>query len=367
YPDCTLIWDQIARIMGYGDYQLGNTVISTVYYVERLGHNLFFVGQFCDADLEVAFQKNTCFIHDLEEAAAPRAEVLANSPVSISSSQDAPSTRFRQEEGIDFKELFAPVSRIEAIRIFIANVAHKNMTIYQMDVKMAFLNGELKDEVYVSQPAGFVDQDNPSHVYTLKKALYGLKLAPRAWYHILSSFLISQQFSKGVVDPTLFKRHARNDLLLVENGIVELYFVWTEYQLADIFTKPLPRERFIFLIDKLDPGNNSSQSPPQISNHYCCGCGNPLEGIFCHQCTCKLCGNGAHYGYNCPPKVPILPDPEPFNNHTIKELPPTVQSFDPKYDLVHNSPNVFSPSLQPPIYSYEFYGNDAYYGQDCSL
>ncbi|GKD54836.1 retrovirus-related pol polyprotein from transposon TNT 1-94 [Tanacetum coccineum] len=85
-----------------------------------------------------------------------------------------------QEEGINFEESFAPVARIEAIRIFVANAAHKNMTIYQMDVKTAFLNGELKEEVYVSQPEGFVDQDNPSHVYKLKKALYGLKQAPRA-------------------------------------------------------------------------------------------------------------------------------------------------------------------------------------------
>ncbi|GKC87600.1 retrovirus-related pol polyprotein from transposon TNT 1-94 [Tanacetum coccineum] len=122
---------------------------------------------------------------------------------------------FRQEEGIDFEESFTPVARIEAIRIFIANAAHKNMTIYQMDVKMAFLNDELKEEVYVSQPEGFVDQDNPSHVYKLKKALYGLKQAPRAWYDMLSSFLISQQFSKGAVDPTLFTRHAGNDILLV--------------------------------------------------------------------------------------------------------------------------------------------------------
>ncbi|GKD14012.1 retrovirus-related pol polyprotein from transposon TNT 1-94, partial [Tanacetum coccineum] len=82
---------------------------------------------------------------------------------------------FRQEEGIDFEESFAPVARIEAIRIFVPNAAYKNMTIYQMDVKMAFLNGELKEEVYISQPEGFVDQDNPSHVYKLKKALYGLK------------------------------------------------------------------------------------------------------------------------------------------------------------------------------------------------
>ncbi|GJW68680.1 retrovirus-related pol polyprotein from transposon TNT 1-94 [Tanacetum coccineum] len=93
---------------------------------------------------------------------------------------------YRQEEGIDFEESFAPVARIEAIRIFIANAASKNMTIYQMDVKTAFLNGELKEEVYVSQPEGFVDPDHPTHVYRLKKALYGLKQAPRAWYDTLS-------------------------------------------------------------------------------------------------------------------------------------------------------------------------------------
>ncbi|GKB47484.1 retrovirus-related pol polyprotein from transposon TNT 1-94 [Tanacetum coccineum] len=122
--------------------------------------------------------------------------------------------RFKQEEGINFEESFAPVARIEAIRIFIANVAHKNMMIYQMDVKMAFLNGDLKEEVYVSQPAGFVYQDNPSHVYKLKKDIYDLKQAPRAWYNMLSSFLISQHFSKGAVDPTLFTRQAGNDLLL---------------------------------------------------------------------------------------------------------------------------------------------------------
>nr|GEW87227.1 hypothetical protein [Tanacetum cinerariifolium] len=93
-----------------------------------------------------------------------------------------------------------------------------------------------------------------------------------------------------------------------------------------------------FIVNQ-DLGNNSSQSPPQINYHCCYGCGDLLEGIFCHQCTCKLCGNGAHYGYNYPPKVPIIPDPEPFNNQTIKELPPTVQSFDRKSNLVHNSPN----------------------------
>nr|GFA32933.1 retrovirus-related Pol polyprotein from transposon TNT 1-94 [Tanacetum cinerariifolium] len=82
---------------------------------------------------------------------------------------------YRQEEGIDFKESFAPVAHIEAICIFIANATSRNITIYQMDVKTAFLNGELKEEVYVSQPEGFVDPNHPTHVYRLKKALYGLK------------------------------------------------------------------------------------------------------------------------------------------------------------------------------------------------
>nr|GEW01013.1 retrovirus-related Pol polyprotein from transposon TNT 1-94 [Tanacetum cinerariifolium] len=93
---------------------------------------------------------------------------------------------FRQEDGIDFEESFAPVVRIEAICIFIVNATNKNMTIFQIDVKTAFLNDELKEEVYVSQPEVFMDQDNPSHVYKLKKALYGLKQAPRAWERIIN-------------------------------------------------------------------------------------------------------------------------------------------------------------------------------------
>ncbi|GKC13118.1 retrovirus-related pol polyprotein from transposon TNT 1-94 [Tanacetum coccineum] len=258
---------------------------------------------------------------------------------------------FKQEAGIDFKESFTPVARIEAICIFVANAAQKNMMMYQMDVKTAFLNGELKEEVYVSQPEGFVDQDNPSHVYKLKKALYGLKQEPRAWYNMLSSFLISQYFSKGAVNPTLFTRKAGNDLLLyqakptkkhlqavknifqylkrtinmglwyskdtgmsltayadadhawcqdtrpstsgsvqflgnklvsssskkqksivissieeqVENGIVELYFVRTEYELTYIFTKPLPRERFNFLIEKLGMRSMSQETLKRLT------------------------------------------------------------------------------------------------------
>ncbi|GJZ37066.1 integrase, catalytic region, zinc finger, CCHC-type containing protein [Tanacetum coccineum] len=96
-----------------------------------------------------------------------------------------------KEEGLDFEESFAPVARLEAIRIFIANAASKNMTVYQMDVKTAFLNGELKEEVYVSQPKGFIDSDRLNHVYRLKKALYGLKQESWVWYDTLSKFLLA--------------------------------------------------------------------------------------------------------------------------------------------------------------------------------
>nr|GEZ10170.1 hypothetical protein [Tanacetum cinerariifolium] len=98
---------------------------------------------------------------------------------------------------------------------FLTYAAHKNMVVYQMDVKTAFLNGNLREEVYVSQPDGFVDQDKPNHVYKLKKALYGLKQDPRAWYDMLSSFLISQDFSKGLADSILFIRRNDYDLLLI--------------------------------------------------------------------------------------------------------------------------------------------------------
>ncbi|GJR27595.1 retrovirus-related pol polyprotein from transposon TNT 1-94 [Tanacetum coccineum] len=116
---------------------------------------------------------------------------------------------YHQEEGIDFEESFAPVARMEAIRIFLAYVAHKSFTVFQMDVKTAFLHGTLKEDVYVCQPEGFIDVDHPSHVYKLKKALCGLKQAPRAWYDELSTFLLQNHFFKGTIDPTLFIRYTQ--------------------------------------------------------------------------------------------------------------------------------------------------------------
>ncbi|GJV92409.1 retrovirus-related pol polyprotein from transposon TNT 1-94 [Tanacetum coccineum] len=146
---------------------------------------------------------------------------------------------YHQEEGIDFKESFASVTRIEAIRIFIANAASKNRIIYQMDVKTTFLNGKLKEEVYVSQPKGFVDPKHPTHVYRLKKALYGLKQAPLAWNDTLSWFLLDNKFSKGAVDPKLFTQKTGKHILLVQIYVDDIIFASTDPKACDIFTNEI--------------------------------------------------------------------------------------------------------------------------------
>nr|GEW90078.1 hypothetical protein [Tanacetum cinerariifolium] len=176
------------------------------------------------------------------------------------------SRGYRQEEGINFEESFALVARLEAIRIFLAYAAHKNMVVYQMDVKTAFLNGNLREEVYVSQPNGFVDPDNPNHVYKIKKALYGLKQAPRAWYDMLSSFLVSQDFSKGSVDPILFIRRNGNDLLLVQRYVNDLIFAASTPELCDLFAKIMCSKFKMSMMGKISffLGLQISQSPRGI-------------------------------------------------------------------------------------------------------
>nr|GEX46306.1 retrovirus-related Pol polyprotein from transposon TNT 1-94 [Tanacetum cinerariifolium] len=169
---------------------------------------------------------------------------------------------YRQEEGIDFEESFALVSRLEAIRIFLVFAAHMNMVVYQMDVKTAFLNGNLREEVYVSQYDGFVDPDNPNHVYKLKKALYGLKQAPRAWYDMLSSFLIS----KGSVDPTLFIRRDGKELLLVQIYVDDIIFAASTPELCDLFAKIMCSKFKMSMMGKISffLGLQISQSPRGI-------------------------------------------------------------------------------------------------------
>ncbi|GJT58837.1 retrovirus-related pol polyprotein from transposon TNT 1-94 [Tanacetum coccineum] len=129
-----------------------------------------------------------------------------------------------QQEGIDYDETFAPVARIEAIRLFLAYAAHKDFTVFQMDVKTAFLNGILKEEVYVGQPPGFVSKQYPDHVYALDKALYGLKQAPRAWYDVLSKFLIDSGFQKGSIDTTLFIKKKGKHIMLIQIYVDDIIF-----------------------------------------------------------------------------------------------------------------------------------------------
>ncbi|GJY84330.1 retrovirus-related pol polyprotein from transposon TNT 1-94 [Tanacetum coccineum] len=178
----------------------------------------------------------------------------------------------------------------KAIRIFVANASHKNMTVYQMDVKTAFLSSELREEVYVSQPEEFVDQDHLNHVYRLKKALYGLKQAPHACMHVCSYLKDagialtahadadhakcqdtrrSTSGSAQFLGDRLHSRSKHIDVSYhyikeqVENGVVELYFVKTGYQLAAIFTKALAQERFEFLISRL---GMKSMSPKTLKS-----------------------------------------------------------------------------------------------------
>nr|GFA00275.1 hypothetical protein [Tanacetum cinerariifolium] len=150
---------------------------------------------------------------------------------------------YRQEEGIDFKESFAPVARMEAIRIFLAYAAHKSFTVFQMDVKTAFLHGSLKEDVYVCQPEVFIDVDHPSHVYKLKKALYGLRQAPRAWYDELSKFLLQNHFFKGTINLTLFIRRFQDDILVVHVYVDDIIFGSTHPRYIQLFSD-LMKSRF---------------------------------------------------------------------------------------------------------------------------
>nr|GEU53308.1 hypothetical protein [Tanacetum cinerariifolium] len=150
---------------------------------------------------------------------------------------------YRQEEGIDFKESCALVARMEAIRIFLAYAAHKSFSVFQMDVKTAFVHGSLKEDVYVYQPEGFIDADHPNHVYKLKKALYGLKQAPRAWYDELSTFLLQNHFFKGTIDPTLFKRRFHDDILVVQVYVDDIIFGSTHPRYIQLFSD-LMKSRF---------------------------------------------------------------------------------------------------------------------------
>ena len=149
---------------------------------------------------------------------------------------------YSQLEGIDYGETFAPVARLESIRILLAYATHHNFKLQQMDVKSAFLNGPLKELVYVKQPPGFEDPNFPNHVYKLNKALYGLKQAPRAWYEHLREKLVDRGFEVGLIDPTLFTKRVNGELFICQLYVDDIIFGSTNNAFNEEFARFMTEE-----------------------------------------------------------------------------------------------------------------------------
>jgi hypothetical protein len=146
---------------------------------------------------------------------------------------------YAQVEGIEFEETFSPVSRMEAIRLLLAYACSKNIKVYQMDVKSAFLNGELEEEVYIEQPEGFQLSENADYVCKLKKSLYGLKQTPRAWYSRLDKYLQQEGFRKGSADNNLYIKVTQYSILLIEVYVDGIFFESNDDRLRQKFTKDM--------------------------------------------------------------------------------------------------------------------------------
>ena len=158
---------------------------------------------------------------------------------------------YNQEERIDYDETYAPVARLEAIRILLAFAFIMDFRLFHMDVKSAFLNG-LIEEVYVDQPLGFVDYEHPNHVYRLKRALYGLKQAPRSWYDRLSSFLIEQSFTRGQVEKTLFIKKVNSELLIIQIYVNDIIFCVANEILCKEFSSYMQKEFEMYMMEELN-------------------------------------------------------------------------------------------------------------------
>nr|GEV06828.1 copia protein [Tanacetum cinerariifolium] len=323
--------DHVAKIMGYGDYKIGNMTISKVYFLEGLGHNLFSVRQFCDSDLKVSFCQHTCFICNLDGVnllTGSRGnnlynlslqDMMASSPICLLSKasktkswlwhrrlshlnfviptvqaestgspsltsidQDAPSPSKSQttpetqssvipqdvEEDIHdievvhmgndplFSVPIPEVTSAQSSSTFLHDSNFMSKLSFDYDAFLTSVEPKMYKDALTQpcwieamqeelneferlEPDGFVDQDNPNHVYKLKKALYGLKQASRAWYDMLSLFLISQDFFKGLVDPTLFIHRNGNDLFLVQIYVDDIIFAASTPELCDLFANQM--------------------------------------------------------------------------------------------------------------------------------
>nr|GEV88880.1 retrovirus-related Pol polyprotein from transposon TNT 1-94 [Tanacetum cinerariifolium] len=149
---------------------------------------------------------------------------------------------YNQQEGIDYDKTYAPVARLESIRILLAYACALDFKLYQMDVKSAFLNGFINEKVYVAQPSGFIDFAKLNYVYRLKKALYGLKQAPKAWYDRLKAFLIKHDYSMRMVDNTLFTKNKDSNLIIVQIYVDDIIFGSTYQEMCDDFAKIMDDE-----------------------------------------------------------------------------------------------------------------------------
>ena len=159
---------------------------------------------------------------------------------------------FTQIESIDYGETFAPVARIEAIRLFLAYASYMNFTVYQMDVKTAFLHGDLAEEVYLKQPPGYESKRYPDHVYRLDKAVYGLKQAPRAWYDTLFAYLIKQGYRRGAIDNTLFIKESGSEIILAQIYVDDIIFGSTDEKLSTEFADILANKFEMTMMGKID-------------------------------------------------------------------------------------------------------------------
>jgi hypothetical protein len=158
---------------------------------------------------------------------------------------------YAQIEGINFEETFSPVARMEAIRFLLAYACSKNVKVYQMDIKSAFLNGELEEEVYIEQPKGFQLSENTDYVCKLKKVLYGLKQAPRAWYSRLDKYLQQARFRKGSAENNLYIKVSQGNTLLIEVYVDDIIFGSDDDRLSHKFTKDMQNEFEMSLLGEL--------------------------------------------------------------------------------------------------------------------
>ncbi|GJT51609.1 retrovirus-related pol polyprotein from transposon TNT 1-94 [Tanacetum coccineum] len=201
--------------------------------------------------LKVSPKKEYSFDSEKEESLTPGNKVSRDRIVSRNKARLV-AQGYNQQEGIDYDETYAPVARLESIRILLAYVCALDFKLFQMDVKSAFLNGFINEEVYVAQPPGFIDFEKPDHVYKLKKALYGLKQAPKAWYDRLKAFLIKHEYKMGMVDNTLFTKKKGSNLIIVQIYVDDIIFGSTCQDMCDEFAKIMHDEFKMSMMGELN-------------------------------------------------------------------------------------------------------------------